>query len=167
MAIDRYKGGYVRSISEQGSNNVLEPLSGSRSGSGGCIQTTVAIHGVIFEPTLETHIKSTEEIERKQSEISSASDTFMENTVLVANGSPSSAGQANRLKRATVRLRYLISHGGYQVLPSRTGSLSEAIMKKLQQKNREASIQAYNEYWRNWVRWCKMQGANLLLKARD
>ncbi|CEG83856.1 hypothetical protein RMATCC62417_17724 [Rhizopus microsporus] len=160
-AMDRYKVRCIRGTSEQCPTNVLEPLSGSRSDSGGCVQTTVAVDGVVFEPTLETHTKSAEKIERRQSGISSVSDTFMEHIVLVANDSPSPTGQASSLQEQQYDFDTSDRMEVIRYYRQKQG-LSEVVTQILQQKNRKTSAQAYNEYWRNWVRWCRMQRANPL-----
>ncbi|KAG1438207.1 hypothetical protein G6F56_012740 [Rhizopus delemar] len=110
---------------------------------------------------METDSSSDTQIERRPSTVGGISDTTVANTGMVANDITFDQIEANDFTENTSQFNIfnrmeVINHFRQQQ------GLSKKTSEILNFKNRPTTIRAYNEYWTNWVKWCKSHGIDPL-----
>lgn len=149
--VHRPKDRCIRSTPQLCSSPVLEPIPGPSSNSSRCLQADMAETRVVSEPSMEAHSKGVTQNQRGQSTVCSTSDTLLEDTNMVADDSPNDPGATYNLQEQPTDFNIMDRLEVISAYLKKQG-LSEKAIDLLQSKNRQTSIRAYNECWKNWVK---------------
>ncbi|CEG64669.1 hypothetical protein RMATCC62417_01603 [Rhizopus microsporus] len=107
---------------------------------------------IISESILEVNPQGNSQIKDRPGEFSSSCHATMANASMVADDPTSGKEELNGVIKTTTE--FDITDRTEIIDYYRKKGLSPEVISVLRQKNRLSSQRAFNEYWKNWVKWC-------------
>lgn len=126
-----------------------------------CVRAAVTEKGIASEPALEVNSQGNSQIEDEPNKIGGSCHTTMVNANRVADDPITDQEESNNVTEATA---WLDITDRMKVIDycRKKKRLSPEAVNVLRQRSRLSSQRAYNEYWKNWVKWRYTQDIDLL-----